>query len=127
MKPWQGRFAGRRAWFSGRGPGRGLDVRIVAIRFASWVGVLLVHMTDAFEAPRNMLDLPALLLTSLLALEAAARRGTFLCAQLVEMHCNRQVLEVRQVTAAFAPTNPPQFLLRLSMRRNIVRVDQVAV
>ena len=82
---------------------------------------------DALEAPGNMLDLPALLLADLLALDAAARTGPFLRAQLVDMRGDREILEVGQVAAAFAPLHAPQFFVRLGMRRNIVRVDRLLV
>ena len=82
---------------------------------------------DALEAAGNMLDLPALLLADLLALDAAARTGPLLRAQLVDMRGDRQVFEVGQMAAALAPLHPPQFFVRLRMRRNIVRVDRLLV
>ncbi len=64
-------------------------------------------MMNTLEAPWNMLDLPALLLANVLALNSATRAGPFLWAQLVDMRCDRQVVEVRQMTAAFAPLHSP--------------------
>ncbi|MGH9345514.1 MAG: hypothetical protein ACRD19_17340, partial [Terriglobia bacterium] len=53
--------------------GRGLDGRVVAVRLTGWADVLLAHMTDALETSGNILDLPALILADLLALDPTAR------------------------------------------------------
>ena len=43
------------------------------------------------------------------------------------MRRDRQVFEVGQMAAALAPTNSPQYFVRLRMRRNITRVDRLLI
>jgi len=60
-------------------------------------------MMEALKVTREILDLPALLLADLFAFDAATRASPLLGAQLINMRRDRQVLEVRQMTAPLAP------------------------
>ena len=75
----------------------------------------------------KIFDLPALVGTDLLALNAAAGTGALFGAQFVYMGGDGKIFEVGQIPPALAPFHPPQFFLRFRMRRNIVRVDRLAI
>ena len=64
---------------------------MITVGFAGRAGILLAHMMDAVEAPGNMLDLPALLLSDLFALGAAARAGALFGVQFVYVGGDGQV------------------------------------
>ena len=107
--------------------GRRLDLWVLAVDLADRAGVLVPHMMDALEVAREVLDLPALLLADLLALEAAAWTSAFLGAQLVHMRSDRKVFEIRDPAPPLAPLHPSQFFCWFRMRRNVIRVDRFAI
>jgi hypothetical protein len=107
---------------------RCLDTRVLPVALAVRAGVLLAHMMDALEVAGKILHLPAFLGADLSALQATAGTGAFRFAQLVNLRTDGKVLEVSQIAPAHAPLyTPPFFFFGLRMRRNIVRVNRLAV
>src|SRR6516225_1547158 len=84
-------------------------------------------MVDAPEVTGEILDLPALLLTDLVAFDAAARTHALLCAQFVHVRGDGKIFEVLNPAPALAPPYSPQFFFGLRMGRKIGGVDRLAV
>src|SRR6267142_2128313 len=75
--------------------GRCLDLRIFAGLFATGAGILLAHMSQAFEVSGEVFDLPALLAADLLSLLAAARTASLFCCLLIDVRTDRKMFEIR--------------------------------
>ena len=58
---------------------------------------------------------------------AAAQAGALFGVQFVYVRGDGQIFEVGQMAPSLAAFDPPQFLFRLGMRRNVVRVDWLAI
>lgn len=67
-------------------------------------------MVDALEVAGKILDLPAILLVDLPALDAAASAFPLLCAQFVHVRGHGKVLEIRDPAPTFTPLHPPLLL-----------------
>src|SRR5256884_610378 len=87
-------------------------------------GIFLTHMVDAFEVARNVLDLPTLLGTALLALHSTARTGSLFRAQLVDLGGDRKIFEVGQRAPPLTPLHSPQFVRRLARSGDIFRMNR---
>jgi hypothetical protein len=84
-------------------------------------------MMDALEVAGEILDLPDILMTDFLALDAAARAYPILWTQLVQVRGDGKVLEVLDPAPSFAPPHPPQLLFRFRMGWKIRGVDRPTV
>ena len=83
-------------------------------------------MPNAFEAARNVLDLPALLRPDLQPLDSAAWTISFFAMQFVDVGCDRKIFEVGEIAPPLAPFDPPQLVLGLGLWR-IFGVDWLRV
>ena len=62
-----------------------------------------------------------------MAEEDLAGAGALFGVQLVYVGGDRQIFEAGKMAPPLAPLHPPQFLLRLGMRRNVIKVDRLAI
>jgi tetratricopeptide (TPR) repeat protein len=83
-------------------------------------------VANALEAARNVLDLPALLLTNLLSLDSAAWTCSFFATEFVNLRRDRKIFEVGEIAPPLAPFDSPQFVLRRVLR-HILGVDRLVV
>jgi hypothetical protein len=83
-------------------------------------------MPNALEAPRNVLDLPALLLAYLLPLRSAAWTQSFFALEFVDVRRDRKIFEVGEIAPSLAPFDPPQLELGLGLR-HILGLDRLAL
>jgi hypothetical protein len=84
-------------------------------------------MVDALEMAGKILHLPALFGADLLAQNSTAGAGPLFGAEIVLACGDGEIFEVGKTASSLAPFHSPQFLLRLGMRWNIVRVDCLAI
>ena len=84
-------------------------------------------MMQAFKVAGVIFDLPALVGTDLLALNTTAGTCALFRTQFVNLRGDGEIFEVGQVPPALTPFHTPQFFLRFRRRRDIVRVNRLAV
>src|SRR5690242_3372687 len=107
-------------WFS-----RHFHLRFLTRTLAPRTGVLFAHVLQAFETARNVLNLPTLLRAHLFALDSAARTNSLFGAEFVDVSRNRKIFEVGQMPSSLAPLHPPQLVLRLRLRGQILWLDRL--
>ena len=84
-------------------------------------------MMHAFEMAGVIFDLPALVGTDLFALNATAGTGALFGVQFVNVRGDGEIFEVGQIPPSLTPLYAPQFFLRFRRRRDILRVNRLAI
>jgi hypothetical protein len=79
-------------------------------------------MMDAFEMAGKIFHLPTFVRADLLALDAAARAGSFSRVQLVDLCSYRKIFEVGEITPPLAPLHASKFFLCFGTGWKIVRI-----
>jgi hypothetical protein len=84
-------------------------------------------MMDAFEMAGKIFHLPTFVRADLLALDAAARAGSFSRVQLVDLCSYRKIFEVGEITPPLAPLHASKFFLCFGTGWKIVRIHRLAI
>src|SRR5690349_9186151 len=82
---------------------------------------------QALKAARNIFNLPAFLGPDLLPLLSAARASALFRREFMHVGGDRKIFEVGNLAASGPLLDAPQFVLRLRVRRNILRMDRFLV
>src|SRR6516162_7816861 len=83
-------------------------------------------MPNALEAPRNVLDLPGLLLAYLWPLDGAAWTQPFFAMEFVDVRRDRKIFEVGEIAPSLASLDPPHFVLG-RVPGHILGLDRLAL